>query len=196
VAKQQKQNKVGALRIIGGQWRGRKLAVADVEGLRPTGDRVRETLFNWLQPYLPGSRCLDCFAGSGALGLEAASRGAEYVTMVEANSQAASHLKAHCDTLQAQNCHVLTQTAEQASAGLSTPFDIVFMDPPFQADLWSSTAQLLMTHSLLAEGALIYVEYPRRMAMPKLPEQWQQLKEKQAGEVNYALFQYSAGASV
>jgi 16S rRNA (guanine966-N2)-methyltransferase len=170
--------------------------VADVEGLRPTGDRVRETLFNWLQPYLPGSRCLDCFAGSGALGLEAASRGAEYVTMVEANSKAARQLKAHCDTLQAQNCHVLTQPAEQALAELTTPFDIVFLDPPFQADLWTTTAEQLVSSTLLEEGALIYVEYPRRMAMPQLPEQWQQLKEKQAGEVNYALFQYSAGASV
>ena len=102
---------LGQLRIIAGSWRGRKLAVLDLEGLRPTPDRVRETVFNWLHPHLGQSRCLDLFAGTGALGLEAASRGAEHVSLVELNSKAAMQLGTHCQTLSAEQCEVHNQAA-------------------------------------------------------------------------------------
>ncbi len=190
----QKSNKQGILRIIGGRWRGRKLAFPDTEGLRPTGDRVRETLFNWLQPVLGGSRCLDCFAGSGALGLEAASRGAESVVMVELDRQAAGALQQSIDLLQADQCQLNQEPVERYLQSAQSGFDVVFLDPPYQLNLWSPVAFLLSERGLLNEGARIYIEYPRRQPQPDLPQDWHCLKEKQAGDVKYALFEFQNGA--
>lgn len=195
MVKQNKANKAGSLRIIGGLWRGRKLGFPDVEGLRPTGDRVRETVFNWLQPILGDSRCLDLFAGSGALGLEAASRGAEQVVLVETDRSAYQLLQTNLQVLKASQCQLFYGRAEQFLASQQQPFDVVFIDPPFQADLWTEVAELLTDKGLLNDGARIYLEYPRRQDMPELPSSWHLLKEKKAGDVKYCLFEFEAGAS-
>lgn len=186
------QNKVsyGSVRIIAGRWRGRKLSVTEVEGLRPTPDRVRETIFNWLQMTIGQTCCLDLFAGSGALGFEAASRGADSVTFVESNKQAVTQLRANCQQLQADNCHVVHQDAIEFLSAHSDAkkYDIVFIDPPYSADSWTSIAQLLVQHELIAEGGYIYLECPSEQDMPLLPKQWHLLKDKQAGAVRYCLF--------
>ncbi len=195
MAKQHKTNKAGHLRIIGGNWRGRKLSFPDADGLRPTGDRVRETVFNWLQPVMGGSRCLDCFAGSGALGFEAASRGAGSVVMIEADRQAYQFLSNNAELLQADSCELVHGRVEHYLRSAQTPFDVVFLDPPYQANVWSDIANLLTDRGLLSEGARIYLEYPRREPQPVLPQSWHCLKEKQAGDVKYALFDFHAGAS-
>lgn len=179
---------LGQLRIIAGSWRGRKLAVLDLEGLRPTPDRVRETVFNWLHPHLGQSRCLDLFAGTGALGLEAASRGAEHVSLVELNSKAAMQLGTHCQTLSAEQCEVHNQAASDFLNQNQQQYDIVFIDPPYQSDYWSEVAEQLIATGSLAGDALIYLEYPTQLDKPVLPAQWQLIKEKKAGAVNYCLF--------
>jgi 16S rRNA (guanine966-N2)-methyltransferase len=194
VAKQ-KQSRAGSLRIIAGNWRGRQLTFPDVEGLRPTGDRVRETLFNWLQPVLGFSRCLDCFAGSGALGFEAASRGAAEVVMVEADQQAFKTLKENKTALQAEQCDLIHAKVEAYLDRIDKKFDVVFLDPPYQHDLWSEVAAMLTEKELLNAGARIYLEYPRRQPQPDLPESWHCLREKQAGDVKYALFEFQAGTA-
>jgi 16S rRNA (guanine966-N2)-methyltransferase len=128
--------KSNQVRIIAGQWRGRKLEFPDSQGLRPTSDRVRETLFNWLAPVLPGAVCLDLFAGSGALGFEAASRDASRVVMVEQNSAVFKHLQSQSRRLSAQAVELVNADANDYLAGVDTAFDIVFLDPPFgNADL-------------------------------------------------------------
>ena len=176
------------LRIIAGRWRGRKLPIIDIDGLRPTPDRVRETLFNWLQMELGGARCLDLFSGSGALGFEAASRGAEKVTMVENNTQVAEQLRANCQTLATTDCLVVNKTAQQFLTAHSEQYDVVFIDPPYQANLWQEIAQLLVDENSLAENATIYLECPRKGDLPVVPECWQLIKDKQAGGVRYCLF--------
>jgi len=195
VAKQNKTNKAGNLRIIGGIWRGRKLGFPEVEGLRPTGDRVRETVFNWLQPMLGGSRCLDLFAGSGALGLEAASRGAGEVVLVETDRSAYQLLQSNLTVLNASQCQIFHGRAEQFLASQKQAFDVVFIDPPYQSNMWTQIAQLLTEQALLNDGARIYLEYPRRQDMPDLPSSWHLLREKKAGDVKYCLFEFEAGAS-
>lgn len=176
------------LRIIGGRWRGRKLTFADIEGLRPTPDRVRETVFNWLQTVIGDARCLDLFAGSGALGFEAASRGATSVVMVEKNGQVAKQLQSNCQLLASDNCQVENKTAAQFLAANSTQYDIVFIDPPYQADLWSEIASQLVAEDALADNAYIYLECPSKADLPVLPSQWQLLKDKKAANVRYCLF--------
>ncbi len=183
----------GFIRLIAGQWRGRKLPVRDVLGLRPTTDRVKETLFNWLAPHLAGSRCLDLFAGSGSLGFEALSRHASHVTMVERDKGAAGQLLANLQLLQCQQARVLQQDALQLLAGAAetvdrAPFDIVFLDPPFRQDLLTPACTLLEAGGWLAEGALIYVEREQEAQPPRLPGNWHLLKDKQAGQVTYQLY--------
>lgn len=177
------------LRIIGGEWRGRKLQFAPVEGLRPTGDRLRETLFNWLQFRLPGARCLDLFAGSGALGLEALSRGAGSVDFVELNRQAAETLRGQLQLLQCDRGQVHNCSAAQFLQGAAGNYDIVFVDPPFAGDLWTETLAALVP--LLAPGALVYVETPRD-TLPLLPPSWQLEKDKRAGQVCMRLLRASS----
>ncbi|WP_346838171.1 16S rRNA (guanine(966)-N(2))-methyltransferase RsmD [Microbulbifer sp. SAOS-129_SWC] len=173
------------LRIIGGRWRGRKLAFAPVEGLRPTGDRLRETLFNWLQFHLPGARCLDLFAGSGALGLEALSRGAAAVDFVELNPRAAQTLTEQLQLLQADSGRVHCAGAQDFLACSADSYDIVFVDPPFAADLWQETLSALAPR--LRDGALVYVESPRDTTLAT-PAGWQLEKDKKAGQVAMRLF--------
>jgi 16S rRNA (guanine966-N2)-methyltransferase len=187
----------GELRIIAGQWRGRKLQFRDSEGLRPTPDRVRETLFNWLQSDLVGSRCLDLFAGSGALGFEAASRGAGKVLMIEKSTKTVSGIRENIEMLGADQIHVLCEdtmkflvdaknTREYLSGKL---FDIVFLDPPYESDLLVDCCELLERGQWLTNLAKIYIEYNIHLDLSKMPEDWRCLKSKTAGQVGYSLYQ-------
>ncbi|HLS84622.1 MAG TPA: 16S rRNA (guanine(966)-N(2))-methyltransferase RsmD [Arenimonas sp.] len=181
----------GTVRIIAGRLRGSKLPVPDRPGLRPTSDRVRETLFNWLQPALPGARVLDLFAGTGALGFEAASRGAAEVVLVERDPELARGLRAQAERLKVANLRV--DTAD-ALAWLARPgdrrFDIVFLDPPFAAGLWE--AALAALPAWLAPGARIYLEGPAA-APPAWPRQWRLLREGRTRDVAYRLLQDGNG---
>ena len=188
--KSKKNNNTNSLRIIGGLWRGRKLSFPSIDGLRPTSDRIRETVFNWLAPIITESRCLDLFAGSGALGFEAASRGAASVVMVEADARAYQQLKQHQQLLTAQQCELYLAQAQTVLAQLTGQFDVVFIDPPYQAQLWTNIAQQLTRQQLLRHEARIYLEYPRQQGMPALPESWVLLREKRAGDVVYCLFAF------
>jgi 16S rRNA (guanine966-N2)-methyltransferase len=179
------------LRIIGGSWRGRKLRFPASAALRPTPDRVRETLFNWLGPATPDAQCLDLFAGSGALGLEALSRGAAHVTFVEQDAAAARELRTRLAEWQARDARVERADAVRYLAGAARPFDIVFLDPPFASQLLSRAAALLEA-GWLRRGALIYVEHAARAGLPPLPQSWQPLRAKRAGEVGYHLFAHTA----
>jgi len=176
------------LRIIGGNHRGRKLAFPDVKGLRPTGDRMRETLFNWLQNDIAGSRCLDMYAGSGALGFEAASRGAAQVVMVEQNPRAVDQLKQNMQLLQLQS--VISVAKASSPAWLKTSeqqFDIVFLDPPFANNLLQASIDALVDGPWLADQAHIYVERDVKQDMPGLPENWSMVRDKKQGQVAYCL---------
>ncbi len=186
-----KNNQSGQLRIIGGQWRSRRLPICSLEGLRPTTDRVRETLFNWLAPYLPGARVLDCFAGSGALGLEALSRYADFAQLCELQTSAAKQLNANLATLKCDTAKVVqTDTLKLLSTPPTQAFDIVFIDPPFNQDMVNKTLFLLDKHKWLKQDALIYVETETQHGQLDIPECWVPLKEKKAGQVNYRLYQY------
>jgi 16S rRNA (guanine966-N2)-methyltransferase len=177
------------LRIIGGQWRGRRITfAADVPGVRPTPDRVRETVFNWLQPVIAGARCLDLFAGSGALGFEALSRGAAQVVMVDADARVAAHLRDQGAALQAPGLEVVAAEALQYLGGPAPAgFDIVFLDPPFGRDLLGPCCRSLEAGGWLAAGARIYLEAERALRAPPLPESWSLIRSKQAGQVGYHL---------
>lgn len=180
--------KGGFVRIISGQWRGRKLPVKEVDGLRPTTDRVKETIFNWLAADVRDSRCLDLFAGSGALGLEALSRFAKHVTFIELDKSAALQIKNNLATLSATQGQLLQMDAVSFLQGPATPFDLVFLDPPFRRDLLPQVCQLLEERGWLADNALIYLEREKEMADLSLPSHWQCLKDKQAGQVCYQLY--------
>ena len=180
----------GKLRIIGGSLRNSKLQVIDAQGLRPTPERVRETLFNWLQPVVSGSRCLDLFAGTGALGLEAVSRGAREVVLVEQDPRLARAIAADLVRLKIGNAQVQARDAESFLSGAASPFDVVFLDPPFDSELWSPVAARLEDAGWLGTDAWIYVESPRTR-VPELPRSWAQWREGHAGEVRYALYRRS-----
>ena len=180
------------LRIIGGTWRGRKLRFPAAASIRPTPDRVRETLFNWLGARVRGAECLDVFAGSGALGLEALSRGAARVTFLERDAEAARALGLLLHDWGATDAQVVRADAVRYLAGAARPADIVFLDPPFAAGLLGEAAALLEERHWLKAGALIYVECAAREGLPGLPASWQPLKAKQAGEVGYHLFAHLA----
>lgn len=177
----------GSVRIIGGRWRGTRLPVPDRPGLRPTSDRVRETLFNWLQPVLPGARVLDLFAGSGALGLEAASRGAAAAQLVEADPQLAQALADAAARLDpdgrvaVRRGDALAFLREHAGER----YDIAFVDPPFAAGLWPAVLELLPAR--LAADAWLYVESPAGQA-PALPADWVLHRENGTRDVRYALY--------
>jgi len=183
----------GQIRIIAGKHKGRKLPVLMAEGLRPTTDRVKETVFNWLMPYIHQANCLDCFAGSGSLGFEAMSRGAEQVTLVELNRAASKQLQANKELLKADNVNVISNDAlsflkDDLSKGSQKLFDLVFIDPPFRKQLVEKTALLLNSYGL-AEDALIYVEMEAESTQA-IPVNWQLLKEKVTGQVIYQLYEY------
>ena len=185
--------KTSSCRVIGGKWRGRKITFDDAEGLRPTTDRIRETIFNWLQSYIHQSHCLDAFAGSGVLGFEALSRGASDLVFVEQNSQTVKNLKENINTLKADKVKVYQQDALRwlSSAKCEQPFDLVFLDPPFHAGLLTKAATLLAQSGCLAKDAIIYVEHNIAEDI-KLPENWFCLKQKKAGQVAYKLFENQA----
>ena len=180
------------LRIIGGAWRGRRLRFPASDAIRPTPDRVRETLFNWLGPKVQGARCLDLFAGSGALGLEALSRGAGHVTFVEQDQAAVRELRARLEEWGAGDARVVRAEARAFLAGTPAPFGLVFLDPPFASPLLQECAPLLEAGGWLAPQALIYAECPARGALPPLPASWRPLKARQAGEVGYHLLAHTA----
>lgn len=174
-------------RIVGGRHRGRRLAFPDIPGLRPSPDRVRETVFNWLQPLLPGARVLDLFAGSGAFGLESLSRGAAEVTLVEIAPQAVRELRRSLETLgESATIHPGDALAWLESGPAGT-YDIVFLDPPYQAGLLQPALERLAAGDRLAPAARVYIECAREHRLPDLPDGWQVLKEKTAGDVRYHL---------
>jgi 16S rRNA (guanine966-N2)-methyltransferase len=175
------------LRIIGGEWRGRKIHFPPAQAIRPTPDRVRETVFNWLQGVTPGSRCLDLYAGSGALGLEALSRGAREVVFVDVEPAVVRHIG---DTLRTLGCD-RGQAVRADAAGFlaqpATPFDVIFLDPPFAAPVLPEVCQRIEAGGWLKEGGLAYIESPSAAGEPVLPPGWTLLKSKRAGEVGYHL---------
>ena len=177
------------LRIIAGIWRGRKLGFPDVEGLRPTGDRIRETLFNWLAPEMQGARCLDLFAGSGALGIEALSRGAATSVMIERDAKAAAQLKQNLELLKATSGRVLNDNALSVlqKGNQDEPYHIIFIDPPFQLNLWQAVIDALEAGNWLADNATIYLESGRDDQYHP-PINWQLHRDKHAGAVSYRLF--------
>ena len=179
------------MRIIAGQWRGRKLSFPDAQDLRPTPDRIRETLFNWLAPRLPGASCLDLFAGSGALGFEAASRGAARVVMVDHNPETVRLLRQNRRQLSADGIEVVQQDAENYLAQRSGQFDLVFLDPPFKdLALLKKTIRLLTESGCLKAAASIYLETPTKAPEVSLPDSWLIKKHKKAGQVTYRLYAY------
>jgi 16S rRNA (guanine966-N2)-methyltransferase len=180
---------VSQLRIIGGKWRSRKLQFKGTEGLRPTTDRIRETLFNWLSPYIYDAQCLDVFSGSGALGLESLSRGANSVIFLEKNKLAAQSIKQNLSLLQADQGHVFhADSLDWLGLTNGQTFDIVFLDPPFHKGLVSPCCQLLEKNGWLSENALVYVEMEAGETIMPLPASWHLLKEKQGGQVQFKLY--------
>jgi 16S rRNA (guanine966-N2)-methyltransferase len=183
-----KSGKSNSVRIIGGDWRGRRLQVADVPGLRPTGDRSRETLFNWLQPWVPGADCVDLFAGTGALGFEAASRGAAAVLMIEKHPRAAEVLRQSIEQLQAEQVKLRAGGAMTLIEDLKPDsFDIAFVDPPFDSNLGGLVLERLDKMGCVRRGGFVYVESPASKMIPP-PDGWSVWREQQMGEVRMQLF--------
>ncbi|MGB1199632.1 MAG: 16S rRNA (guanine(966)-N(2))-methyltransferase RsmD [Thalassotalea sp.] len=183
--------KMGAIRIIAGKHRGRKLPVLMADGLRPTTDRTKETLFNWLMPYINNSNCLDCFAGAGSLSFEALSRGARNITLIELDKAAAKQLNENKKLLNASNINVINNNALKFLAQpTAEQYDIVFIDPPFHKGL-AEQALALVNNGWLNKNALIYVEVESNASTPSLPDDWLLLKEKVSGQVAYRLYQAS-----
>ncbi len=181
------QKKPGYVRIIGGRWRGRRIRVPDRQGLRPTPDRVRETLFNWLAPGIGGSRCLDLFAGTGALGLEAASRGAAQVVLVEQDRESAGRLREVAAALAPGAIEVVQDDVLAWLGSPPRPFDIVFLDPPYGSGLLDAAIRALESGGWLAPGARIYMEAPAAQGAPRLPGGWTLHRSGRAGAVGYHL---------
>ena len=195
-SKPQKQTSkaMGEVRVIAGLWRGRKLSVLNAEGVRPTTDRVKETLFNWLMMDVANARCLDCFAGSGSLGIEALSRQAQAVVFLEKFANAAQQLKKNLASLKTDKGTVInTDTLTYLSQKNSTePFEIIFIDPPFHHNFVPQVLTLLQQNNWLAENALIYVETEKNHPPLLLAKNWQVIKEKSAGMVTSRLIQVNS----
>ncbi len=182
------QKSRGRLRIVAGIWRSRVLEIADVEGLRPTSERIRETLFNWLTPRMAGARCLDLFAGTGALGLEALSRGAAAAVFVENSKVAIATLRRNLASLDASGAVIHAGSAtEYIDAAGAESFDIVFLDPPFADDNLAELCRLIDESELVTTNANVYLEQDRARPEPDLPDGWTVLKSKVAGNVRYTL---------
>ena len=182
------------VRIIGGAWRGRKVEFIDTPGIRPTTDRTRETLFNWLAPFIENAICLDLFAGSGVLGLEALSRGAKKVVFVEQDKRTTHLIREHLNKFGSLQGKVIFADAFKWLKKQTEQFDIVFLDPPFhyythKPALLAESFQNLSKH--LKPEALIYLEMPARLQKFSIPRAWQSYREKVAGEVKYCLFKSS-----
>lgn len=197
----------GRVRIIGGRWRRRRLEFPVSPELRPTPDRVRETLFNWLGPFIEGSRCLDLFAGSGALGFEAASRGATKVVMVDhdwriiqclrrhARTLAADHIEVACaeaiDFLRAPGPGIAVGSAKTGShpQNFGHAFDIVFLDPPFASNLLGTACHYLQCNRWLRRGSLVYLEAKHTGQRREVPQAWASYRSRRAGRIDYCLFE-------
>ena len=176
----------GSVRLIGGRWRGTRLPVLDADGLRPSSDRVRETVFNWLQFELHGLRVLDAFAGSGALGLEAASRGAAQVFLVERDPRVAAGLQSSCQQLGAEQVQVIqADVLAWLAQHPALQFDLAFVDPPFAAGLYEPVLRALAPH--LGAGAWLYVELPLSLDLPALPG-WRCHRQGETREVRFMLY--------
>jgi len=187
-----KNTKSNTIRIIAGQWRGRRLPVLNYSGLRPTTDRVRETLFNWLMHDISGSKCLDVFAGTGVLGLECLSRGAEFVQFIESNKQALNSIQNSIEILNSEKKSDTLFINADANLILekssTTTFDIVFLDPPFNEDLIELSASLLEENSWLSDQAIIYIECDIKRSDIKLPSNWMRFKSDKVGQSAYSLY--------
>lgn len=175
------------LRIIGGQWKRRQLEFASVEGLRPTPDRIRETVFNWLMWDITQAHVLDVCAGSGAFAFEALSRGAAHVTLIEPNKIQANYLKKNIKLLQAEQCNLHVALAQHVLPKIHQQFDIIFLDPPYSLNLWHELAELI--DPLLKINGLIYIEANQDLMLLSLPKSWQKIKSTQAGTVYAGLYQ-------
>ena len=186
-----KRAKLNSIRIISGSWRGRRLPVLDSDGLRPTTDRVRETLFNWLMHDVNGANCLDLFAGSGALGLECLSRGAEFVQFVEANAKVAASLSANLNTLLSDKARADVSQQDALNflkSNQGKRYDVVFLDPPFQSELAVQAIKLLLDNNWLGEKALVYLEQDSNLDVINVPEQWQVYRQGSAGQSRYTVY--------
>jgi len=180
-----------SVRIIGGKWRSRKIDFPSIEGLRPSPDRVRETLFNWLSTYVVHARCLDLFAGSGALGFEALSRGAKEVVFVDSNKKSIEQIQKTQTLLNCQNMEIYWSNASQFLAKEHRPFDIIFLDPPFHQALIIPHLQLIIKNNLLTENGLAYLEAEIEFSEQQIPHAFEIVKHKTAGKVRYLLLQKS-----
>ncbi len=180
--------KRGQLRIITGKWRGRKINFVDRPQLRPTSDRIRETLFNWLQPYVQNANCLDLFAGSGALSFEALSRGAKHAVMIDRDPQVITALKMNIEKLAAAEQVTLIQTDPLTQPiKLAQTFDLVFLDPPFQQKLLAPSIAWLIDNNLLAQHSKIYIEAEKNLLELPIPAKWHIMRDNIAGDVRYSL---------
>jgi 16S rRNA (guanine966-N2)-methyltransferase len=177
----------GSFRIIGGEWRGRRLPVPAEPGVRPTPDRVRETLFNWLAPLISGARCLDLYTGSGALGLEALSRGAGRVVFVDRTPAVLHHVTANLAKLKSDRGEAICMDAQRYLERPATPFDIVFLDPPYGQGLLEPVAERLFAGGWLSPAGTVYLEHEAEAPPPALPAGWQLYRSASAGRVRYHL---------
>ena len=190
MAKQNKRRVSGAhsVRIIAGNWRGSRIPIPAESGVRPTPDRVRETLFNWLSDMIPGARCLDLFAGTGILGFEALSRQAEEVWFVETDSLLVRSLRTQITRFSA-DAKIIHEDASAVLEGpVSRQFDIVFLDPPYQSTMLAPAMQALEANDWLGKDALVYAEKPAREPLSGIPPGWVLWRESKAGQVGYYLF--------
>ncbi len=181
-----------SLRIIGGAWRSRRIQFIDSPKIRPTPDRVRETLFNWLAPSISGTRCLDLFAGSGALGFEAMSRGADQVVLVEADPRIAAMLAKQKALFNAGGMEIKNQNALSYLQELGQQFDLIFLDPPFDSNLLEQALPMLLDQQILSENGQLYVESASQQIEPKSLASLSCIREKVSGEVRYALYEKAA----
>jgi len=181
----------GAIRIISGQWRGRKLPVLDAQGLRPTTDRNKETLFNWLMPVIANSHCLDAFAGSGGLGFEALSRYAAAVTFIELDKKVANNLQNNLFMLQVpvQKAQLIRGDSIKVLQQLTEPYDVIFLDPPFQQNLLEPSIEKIVAASLLRPKGLIYIECEGQGADYAVPDNWSCIKDKKSSQIISRLYQ-------
>lgn len=188
---QSSKQQSNSVRIIAGEFRSRKLEFPSLEGLRPTADRIRETLFNWLQDVIGGEDCLDLFAGSGALGFESLSRGARQVDFVEKNTLAAKSIRGNIERLDAENANVYCADAFEwldKHATDSNRYGLVFLDPPFKGETLKDAIERLDRTDVLRDGGLVYIEREKQTNEAVLPENWLEVKSKNAGTVQFGLY--------
>ena len=179
------------VRIIAGQWRGRKIEFLNLKSVRPTPDRVRETLFNWLAPSIHNARCLDLFAGSGAMAFEALSRGAAYAVLVDNNARVCKKLQEQAKLLKANNAHIVHQEATRFIRNTRDTFDIVFIDPPFASNLASTLVHTLSNSPILNTKATLYVEITVSKQLDIAETKWNIVRSGKTSQVRYALLEQS-----